>query len=315
MEFQHTPVLLQETLKGLRIQEDGTYVDCTVGGGGHSKEIVKALANGRLIAIDQDVEALDAAKVNLAPWAEHVRFVHANFKDLDHILDHLAIERVDGILMDIGVSSYQLDQGDRGFSYHQEAELDMRMDRSAEIPTAKDILRSYSKEDLSRIIYDYGEDRWADRIAEFIVQARKTRPIESTADLVDIIKRAVPKGARMDKHPARQVFQALRIEVNHELDVLEETLRKAVDRLDVGGRLCVIDFHSLEDRIVKKAFKKMAAGCICPPDFPVCVCGHRPEIQWINRKPIEASPEEAASNPRARSAKLRIVEKLGDNNG
>lgn len=315
MEFQHTPVLLQETLKGLNIQEDGTYVDCTVGGGGHSKEIVKALTSGRLIAIDQDVEALDAAKVNLAPWAEHVRFVHANFKDLDHILDDLSINRVEGILMDIGVSSYQLDQGERGFSYHQDAELDMRMDRSADIPTAKDILKTYSKEDLSRIIYEYGEDRWADRIAAFIVDARKNQPIENTADLVDIIKRAVPKGARLDKHPARQVFQALRIEVNHELDVLAESLQKAVNRLEVGGRLCVIDFHSLEDRIVKNAFKQMATGCICPPDFPVCVCGHHPEIKWINRKPIEASSEEAKSNPRARSAKLRIVEKLGDNNG
>ncbi|WP_053943233.1 16S rRNA (cytosine(1402)-N(4))-methyltransferase RsmH [Kallipyga gabonensis] len=315
MEFQHTPVLLQETLKGLNIQGDGTYVDCTVGGGGHSKEIVKALTSGRLIAIDQDVEALDAAKVNLAPWAEHVRFVHANFKDLDHILVDLSINRVEGILMDIGVSSYQLDQGERGFSYHQDAELDMRMDRSADIPTAKDILKTYSKEDLSRIIYEYGEDRWADRIATFIVEARKNRPIENTADLVDIIKRAVPKGARLDKHPARQVFQALRIEVNHELDVLAESLQKAVNRLEVGGRLCVIDFHSLEDRIVKNAFKQMATGCICPPDFPVCVCGHHPEIKWINRKPIEASSEEAKSNPRARSAKLRIVEKLGDNNG
>lgn len=315
MEFQHIPVLLKETIEGLNIREDGTYVDCTVGGGGHSREIVKALTSGRLIAIDQDIEALDAAKANLAPWAERIRFVHANFKDLDLVLDRLSIKDVDGILMDIGVSSYQLDQGERGFSYHQEAKLDMRMDQEADIPTAADIIRTYSKEDLSRIIYEYGEDRWADRIAEFIVEARKNQAIESTGDLVDIIKRAVPKGARMDKHPARQVFQALRIEVNHELEVLDETLQKAVDHLKPGGRLCVIDFHSLEDRIVKNTFKRMASKCICPPELPVCICGHQKEVKWIHRKPVEASPEEAKANPRARSAKLRIVEKLGENNG
>lgn len=312
MAFAHQPVLLHETIQGLHIQPGGFYVDCTVGGGGHSKEICKAMNGGRLIAIDQDLEALDAAKVNLAPWAEQVRFVHDNFKNLDRILQEAGAERVDGILMDIGVSSYQFDEGTRGFSYHQEAPLDMRMDQTAQVPTARDIIARYSEQDLIRIFRTYGEERWASRIAQFIVAERKLEPIETTLDLVRIIKKAIPKAARMEKHPARKVFQALRIEVNQELTLLADSLQSACDHLKGGGRLCVIDFHSLEDRIVKQKFMEMAKNCICPPELPVCVCHHRAEIRLINRKPIEASPEEAKENPRARSAKLRIVEKLGD---
>ncbi len=309
MEY-HIPVLLKETIEGLNIHPDGTYVDCTVGGGGHSKEILKKLNKGRVIAIDTDAEALDAAKVNLAPWAGQIVFVHDNFHHLDAILKEAGIEKVQGLLMDLGVSSHQLDEGRRGFSFHQDAPLDMRMNQEEEIPTAKDIVNTYSQEDLTRIFYDYGEERWAKRIAEFIVKTRSKEEIESTDQLVNIIKASIPEKARQRKHPARKVFQALRIEVNHELQVLEETLQSAVDHLAPRGRICVITFHSLEDRIVKNQFKKMATDCLCPPELPVCVCGHRKEIQLVNRKPILAGPEEGKENPRARSAKLRIAEKL-----
>ena len=309
MEY-HIPVLLKETIEGLNIHPDGTYVDCTVGGGGHSKEILKKLNKGRVIAIDKDAEALDAAKVNLAPWAGQIVFVHDNFHHLDAILKEAGIEKVQGLLMDLGVSSHQLDEGRRGFSFHQDAPLDMRMNQEEEIPTAKDIVNTYSQEDLTRIFYDYGEERWAKRIAEFIVKARSKEEIGSTDQLVNIIKASIPEKARQRKHPARKVFQALRIEVNHELQVLEETLQSAVDHLAPRGRICVITFHSLEDRIVKNQFKKMATDCLCPPELPVCICGHRKEIQLVNRKPILAGPEEGKGNPRARSAKLRIAEKL-----
>ena len=312
MEFKHVPVLLKESIEGLNIDENGIYVDCTVGAGGHSKEILKRLTKGKLIAIDQDVEALDAAKVNLAQWAGQVDFVHSNFSRLDEILREKNIDRVDGILMDIGVSSYQLDRDERGFSYHAEAQLDMRMDAEADIPTAADIVNTYDLEGLSRIFYEYGEERWSKRIAEFIVNERVNRNIKTTGDLVEIIKKAVPKKARMDKHPARKVFQALRIEVNGELKVLEDGLRQAVKNLAVGGRLCIIDFHSLEDRIVKELFKEMASDCICPPGLPVCICNHKKEVRLVNRKPIVPGEEEIINNPRARSAKLRIVEKLED---
>lgn len=309
MEY-HIPVLLKETIEGLDIHPDGTYVDCTVGGGGHTKEILKRLDKGKVIAIDQDAEALDAAKVNLAPWTDRVLFVHENYSHLDAILTERGIDQVQGILMDLGVSSHQLDEGRRGFSFHQSAPLDMRMDQEAEIPTAKEIVNSYSEEDLTRIFYDYGEERWAKRIAEFIVEARSKEKIERTDQLVNIIKASIPKKARQNQHPARKVFQALRIEVNHELQVLEQTLQSAVDHLAPRGRICVITFHSLEDRIVKDQFKKMATDCLCPPELPVCVCGHRKEIKLVNRRPISAGAEEGMKNPRARSAKLRIAEKL-----
>lgn len=310
MEFEHIPVLLNETIEGLQINPDGIYVDGTVGGGGHSAEICKRLGSGRLIAVDQDTEALEAAREHLAPWAGKVSFHHANFERLPQVLDEEGVERVDGILLDIGVSSHQLDEGERGFSYHADAPLDMRMNQDNPT-TAADIVNGYSAEELTRIFYEYGEERWAKRIAEFIVTERAKEPIETTGRLTEVIKMAVPKAVRMqDKHPSRRVFQALRIEVNRELDVLKNVLNAGVERLKPGGRFCIITFHSLEDRIVKNAFRDMARGCICPPEFPVCVCGHKAVIRLVNRKPIEASKQELARNPRARSAKLRIAEKI-----
>lgn len=306
----HVPVLLKESIEGLHIHSDGIYVDCTVGGGGHSKEILKKLNKGKVIAIDRDIEALDAAKVNLAPWADRINFVHDNFNHLDAILKEQGVEKVQGILMDLGISSHQVDEGIRGFSYKKDAPLDMRMDQNADIPTAADIVNSYSKKDLTRIFYEYGGERWAKRIAEFIVKARSKEKIESTFQLVSIIKASIPKKARQNKHPAKKVFQALRIEVNNELQALDDTLQTAVDHLAPRGRICVITFHSLEDRIVKQQFKKMATDCICPPELPVCVCGHHKEIKLINRKPISAGEVERKNNPRSRSAKLRIAEKL-----
>ncbi len=311
MQFSHEPVLLQETIDGLKIAPDGLYVDCTVGGGGHSKEICKRLKRGELLGIDQDEEALFAATQTLAPWGDRVTLVHDNFQHLSEILAEKGWDKVDGILMDIGVSSHQFDDEERGFSYHGEATLDMRMDQTADRETARDIVNHYSQEDLTRIFYDYGEERWAKRIAEFIISERQEHEIATTADLVSVIKKAIPKKVRMqEKHPAKRVFQALRIQVNDELGVLKKGLREAVSHLKTGGRLCVISFHSLEDRIVKQEFREMEKDCICPPDFPVCVCHHHREIKRINTKPIVASEEELAENPRAHSAKLRVVEKL-----
>lgn len=312
MGFDHIPVLLDETITGLNINPDGIYVDCTVGGGGHSEEILKRLNHGSLIAIDQDTEALEVARVHLRPWADQVIFVHANFKDLKDILKNLSIEKVDGIILDIGVSSHQLDDGERGFSYHEDALLDMRMDQeNSNLLTAKEIVNTYSEEELSQIFWDYGEERWGKRIADFIVRAREEREINTTLELVEIIKRAIPKKVRMqDKHPARKVFQALRIEVNQELEVLKKVLMDGVDVLNTRGRFCVITFHSLEDRIVKQTFKTQSLDCICPPDFPVCVCDKESEVKIINKKPITAKEDELDRNPRSRSAKLRIVEKI-----
>lgn len=311
MAFEHIPVLFNETIDGLAIKPDGLYVDCTVGGGGHAKAIVERLDRGQLIAIDQDEEALQAAQINLYPWKDKITFVHSNFAELDQILDNLAIEGIDGILMDIGVSSHQLDDRSRGFSYHDDAPLDMRMDRNGDIPTAADIINTYSADALAEIFWNYGEERWGKRIAQFIIEARKRHLIRTTSELVDVIKRAVPKGARrQDKHPARRVFQALRIEVNHELDVLKRVLNSAVAHLNPGGRIAVITFHSLEDRIVKNVFREMAQGCICPPDFPVCICGKRRLIKPITHKPITASQSELEENARSRSAKLRVAERI-----
>ena len=310
MEFQHVSVLLQECIDGLAIRPDGIYVDGTTGGGGHSLEIVKRLTTGRLICIDQDLDAHAAAKIRLAEYLDKITFVHDNFGNIGQILDGLDIAQIDGMLMDIGVSSYQLDEAERGFSYQQDAPLDMRMDESKPF-SAYDVVNTYSEADLNRIIYTYGEERWAKRIAQFIVKQRELAPIQTTGELVDVIKKAIPKGARKDgPHPAKRTFQAIRIEVNAELEVLENAIAQAAQRLTAGGRLCIITFHSLEDRIVKEAFRKQENPCVCPPEFPVCVCGKKPKGKIVTRKPIIPSPQELQQNPRSRSAKLRILEGL-----
>ena len=310
MEFQHVSVLLQECIDGLAIRPDGIYVDGTTGGGGHSLEIVKRLTTGRLICIDQDLDAHAAAKIRLAEYLDKITFVYDNFGNIGQILDGLGIAQIDGMLMDIGVSSYQLDEAERGFSYQQDAPLDMRMDESKPF-SAYDVVNTYSEADLNRIIYTYGEERWAKRIAQFIVKQRELAPIQTTGELVDVIKKAIPKGARKDgPHPAKRTFQAIRIEVNAELEVLENAIAQAAQRLTAGGRLCIITFHSLEDRIVKEAFRKQENPCVCPPEFPVCVCGKKPKGKIVTRKPIIPSPQELQQNPRSRSAKLRILEGL-----
>ena len=308
LEFHHISVLLQECMDGLCIQPEGIYVDGTMGGGGHSLEIAKRLNGGRLICIDQDENAHAAAKERLRNELDKITFVRDDFGNIGAILDNLGIEKIDGMLLDIGVSSHQLDEAERGFSYQQDAPLDMRMDTSKPF-SAYDVVNTYSEEELNRIFFTYGEERWAKRIAQFIVAERAQHPIMTTGELVDIIKKAVPKGARKDgPHPAKRTFQAIRIEVNGELDVLERAIAQASARLKPGGRLCIITFHSLEDRIVKEAFRKQENPCTCPPQFPVCVCGKKPTGRIITRKPIVPSKEELAVNHRSRSAKLRILE-------
>lgn len=310
MEFKHISVLLNECIEGLNIKEDGIYVDGTLGGAGHSSEIIKNLCErGRLIGIDQDKDALKAAKEKLKDY-NNVTFVHSNFYNIENILHDLNIAGVDGILMDLGVSSYQLDNGERGFSYMQDAPLDMRMNRENSL-SAYEVINSYSEEDLFRIIKDYGEEKFAKRIANFIINKRKEKNIESTLELVDVIKAAIPAKARREgPHPAKRTFQAIRIEVNKELEIIEKTIRDGVERLNVGGRMAIITFHSLEDRIVKTVYKNLANPCTCPSSFPVCVCNKKPIVKIITRKPIEASKEELDYNPRSRSAKLRIIEKV-----
>lgn len=310
MEFKHISVLLNECIEGLNIKEDGIYVDGTLGGAGHSSEIVKNLCErGRLIGIDQDKDALKAAKEKLKDY-NNVTFVHGNFYNIENILHDLNIVGVDGILMDLGVSSYQLDNGERGFSYMQDAPLDMRMNRENSL-SAYEVINSYSEEDLFRIIKDYGEEKFAKRIANFIINKRKEKNIESTLELVDVIKAAIPAKARREgPHPAKRTFQAIRIEVNKELEIIEKTIRDGVEKLNVGGRMAIITFHSLEDRIVKTVYKNLANPCTCPSSFPVCVCNKKPIVKIITRKPIEASKEELDYNPRSRSAKLRIIEKI-----
>lgn len=308
MEFHHISVLLNECIDNLNIRPDGIYVDGTMGGGGHSLEIAKRLTTGRLICIDQDPNAHEAAGKRLAEYKDRITFVRDNFGNIKSILDSLGIEKIDGMLLDIGVSSHQLDEAERGFSYQQDAPLDMRMnpDRSF---SAYDVVNGYDEDELDRVIFTYGEERWARRIAQFIVKEREAKPIETTGELVDIIKKAVPKGARKDgPHPAKRTFQAIRIEVNGELEVLQRAIDDVAARLAVGGRLCIITFHSLEDRIVKEAFRKQENPCICPPQFPVCVCGKKPLGRVITRKPILPSKEELEENPRSRSAKLRVLE-------
>ena len=310
MEFEHVPVLFNEVMEALNIKPDGIYVDGTVGGGGHSSGICQRLTEGGvLIAVDRDREALNAAEKRLSEYSCEKRFVHANYSDVEAIAG-AAGKKVQGILLDLGVSSYQLDNPERGFSYMHDAPLDMRMDDSDRL-TAYDVVNGYSKAELTRMIKEYGEERWASRIAELIVRERAESTIDSTGRLTEIIKAAIPAGARRTgPHPAKRTFQAIRIEVNDELGHLREAVEKLPDLLDSGGRIAIITFHSLEDRIVKTEFERRLDPCTCPKDFPVCVCGKVADVKRVTRKPIAPSEEETETNPRARSAKLRVLEKL-----
>ena len=309
-EFHHVSVLLDECIEGLNIKPDGIYVDGTLGGAGHSSQIVQHLTTGRHIGIDRDPVALKAAGERLAPWTDRVTLVHSNFCEIAKVLQDLEIEGVDGILLDLGVSSPQLDDGSRGFSYMADAPLDMRMN-SEDTLTAYDIVNTWSQEELKRILFDYGEERYAPRIAAAICRRREESPIETTLQLVDVIRSAMPAQALREKqHPAKRSFQAIRIAVNDELGSVEKVMKDAIPCLNPGGRLAVITFHSLEDRIVKNAMAAASKGCTCPPSFPVCVCGKKPQVKLITRKPIVSGDEELERNPRARSAKLRICEKI-----
>ena len=309
-EFHHVSVLLQECIDGLNIRPDGIYVDGTLGGAGHSSQIAARLSTGRLIGIDRDPVALKAAGERLAPFGDRVTLVHSNFCEIATVLRDLGISGVDGILMDLGVSSPQLDDAARGFSYMADAPLDMRMNGDDHL-TAKDVVNTWSYEELRRILYDYGEERYAPQIASAICRRRESAPIETTMELVDIIRSAMPPAALREKqHPAKRSFQAIRIAVNDELGAVEKVMVDAIPCLNPGGRLAVITFHSLEDRIVKNGMANAAKGCTCPPNFPVCVCGNKPKVKLISRKPIVASNEELEQNPRSRSAKLRVCEKL-----
>lgn len=310
MEFSHKPVMRDECLDGLDIKENGIYVDGTLGGAGHSIEILKILnKDGMLIGIDQDMDAIKASSERLSNF-ENVKLVHNNFKNIKEILEGLDIKGVDGILLDLGVSSHQLDVAERGFSYMFDAPLDMRMNRESDF-TALDVVNGYSKEELFRVIKEYGEEKWASRISDFIVRERKNGEILTTFALVDIIKAAIPASARREgPHPAKRTFQAIRIEVNGELKLLEMAVNDCIEVLNPNGRLCIITFHSLEDRIVKTVYKKNENPCTCPPDFPICICNKKPKIKIITKKPVLSSEDELITNPRARSAKLRIAEKI-----
>ena len=309
--YGHKPVLLDECLDALAIKPDGIYLDGTLGRAGHSLEIARRLSGkGRLIGVDRDETALEAAKQRLADYMDRVTLVHSNFSEIHAILDQLGIDKIDGMLFDLGVSSPQLDDAERGFSYMHDAPLDMRMDRTAAL-TAYDVVNGWSYEELRRILFEYGEERYAPVIAKHIVRQREQAPIETTVQLSDIIRGAMPPAALREKqHPAKRGFQAIRIAVNGELDELEPMMEAAAERLNVGGRLAVISFHSLEDRIIKKAMQRLATGCTCPPEFPVCVCGKQPKMKLVSRKPIVSSAAELEYNHRARSAKLRVAEKL-----
>ncbi len=311
MEFQHKSVLLQECIDALNIRPDGIYLDGTLGGAGHSSQIARRLTEGgRLIGVDRDRTALAAAKERLAPYADRVTLVPSNFAEIDAILDSLGIPAVDGMLFDLGVSSPQLDDASRGFSYMADAPLDMRMDKDDAL-TAGEVVNTWPQGELRRILYDYGEERYAPQIAAAICRAREKAPVETTLELVDIIRSAMPAQALREKqHPAKRSFQAIRIAVNDELGAVSRMMQAAVGRLNPGGRLAVITFHSLEDRIVKSEMQQAARGCTCPPEFPVCVCGKKPLVKLVTRKPIVSGPAELEENPRARSAKLRVAEKL-----
>lgn len=310
MEFKHVSVLLNEVIEKLNIKENGIYVDCTLGGAGHSINILKSLSNeGRLIGIDQDTAAIEASKIRLSKY-ENVEYVHDNFRNIKKILKDLNIDKVDGILMDLGVSSYQLDEEKRGFSYMHDAPLDMRMNLDSNF-SAFNVVNDYSEEELYNVIKNYGEEQFAKRIAGFIAYRRSKSQIMTTMQLVEIIKAAIPaKYRRQGSHPAKKTFQAIRIEVNKELQYLDKTIEEAISCLNVEGRICIISFHSLEDRIVKRKFKGLENPCTCPPDFPQCVCGKKPVIKLISKKPILPSEEEIEGNARSRSAKLRVAEKL-----
>lgn len=308
MEFKHESVLLDETIEYLNIKPDGIYVDGTLGGGGHSYEILKRLPNGRLIAIDRDTDAIDAASVRLKDF-NNVTYVHDNYKNIKKILKDIGVDRIDGAILDLGVSSYQLDEVKRGFSYMHDAPLDMRMDKESDL-TAEYVVNNYSEDDIAKILFDYGEEKWSRRISKFIVEERKKRPIKTTFQLVDIIKKAVPASKRRTgPHPAKRTFQAIRIEVNDELKGLDNAINDMVEVLNPNGRIAIITFHSLEDRIVKNTYKKLENPCICPKNLP-CTCGKKPIIRIITKKPVMPNEEEIESNPRSRSAKLRVAEKL-----
>lgn len=311
LDFSHTSVLLNECIEGLNINPNGTYVDCTLGGAGHSLQILKKLSpSGTLIGIDQDINAINKSTETLKYYKDNIILINDNFFNIKNILLKLDIKKVDGFLLDLGVSSHQLDTPTRGFSYNYDNNLDMRMDTTKNF-TAFDVVNNYSKDKLKKIIYEYGEDKWADRIAEFIIDRRKISPINTTFELVQVIKDAVPKNARREgPHPAKRTFQAIRIEVNNELGILESSIKNMIDFLNPEGRICVITFHSLEDRIIKNVFKQLENPCTCPRDFPICICGKKQEIKIITKKPIVASEQELIENHRSRSAKLRISEKF-----
>lgn len=313
--YAHRPVLLEECIRALNLRPEGVYVDGTLGRGGHSEEIVKRLSgSGRLICIDRDRQALEEGAARLAPWRDRITFLHGNFGDLAELLDEAEIPAADGMLFDLGVSSPQLDDPERGFSYQKDAPLDMRMDQENPL-TAWMVVNRWSREELKRILYEYGEERYAPAISAAIDRARQERPIETTLELAELIRSAMPPAARREKqHPAKRSFQAIRIAVNDELTALSRMLKDAVARLAPGGRLAVISFHSLEDRIVKTQLAQAARGCICPPSFPVCVCGQKPQVRRISRKPVVPGEIELEENPRARSAKLRVAEKLEQDN-
>jgi len=311
MEFSHVSIMVREVLEALEPERGGIYVDCTAGGGGHSFEIAARLPEGgRIVCLDRDDEAIEACTKRLEPYSDKFTIVKTNFGGLAAALDLISVEKIDGIMWDLGVSSHQLDDGDRGFSYSKEAPLDMRMDQTQQ-KSAYDVVNYYDERELTRIIRDYGEERFAQRIASAISRKRAEKPIETTTELADIVSGAIPAAQRMKEaqNPARRTFQAIRIEVNGELDAIAPSIEAAVERLNPGGRLAVITFHSLEDRIVKETFRKLSSGCTCPPDFPVCVCGNKPKIKLLSRKPIIPAEDEQEANPRSRSSKLRTAEK------
>ena len=310
MEFNHYSVMLSETVTALCVKDNGIYVDGTLGGGGHAEKILKSGKNVRLIGIDRDSDALSAAGKRLGVFGDRLTLVHDNFSNIKSILAGLEIDGIDGMVLDLGVSSYQLDNAERGFSYMADAPLDMRMNRD-DAKTAFDVVNGYDVDKLSEIFFDYGEEKWSKRIAKFIEEKRKNAPVKTTAELANIVKEAIPAGAREGiAHPEKRIFQAIRIEVNNELDILKAAVFDAVDALKSGGRLAVITFHSLEDRIVKQAFSELAKGCVCPPDFPICVCGKKPQIKVVTKKPILPQEAELEANSRSKSAKLRVCEKL-----
>ncbi len=310
MEFKHISVLYEETLNSLDIKDGGIYVDGTLGGGGHSRGILERGKNIRLIGIDRDIEAIGAARGRLKDYENNITLVNDNFSNIKNILSEHNIDKIDGVVLDLGVSSYQLDNAERGFSYMHDARLDMRMNSNDEL-SAYEVVNNYSKDALTKIFYEYGEEKWSARVAEFIVNKREKKPVETTLELVEIIKAAIPMKVRVEgSHPAKRIFQAIRIEVNNELGILKNTISDISEVLKPGGRISVITFHSLEDRIIKKAFTELAMGCVCPKNFPVCVCNRQPIVKIISKKPILPTTEEENENPRSKSAKLRVAEKI-----